>query len=191
MLSRSRSLLAAVLVSVSTFSLVASAANWEGAGKGSFAVKAMAKPPVIKAFPFDGTGGPGSVEGKQDGDKLVFTASLKDLQMGERQKHAKEAFRPETHKTATLTVDKTKLTLPADGKEAQGKVPGVFRYRDKDENVTVVYKGKRVGSEFQVLSATFSFDYTKHAVEKICKIGVCVEPNVTVTVTGVKFVEKN
>jgi hypothetical protein len=195
MLSRSRSLLAAVLVSVCTFSLVASAANWEGAGKGTFAIKAMAKPPVLKAFSFEGKGGPEAVEGKQDGDKLVFTASLGGLDMGERQEHTEKAFKPKSkeHGKATLTVDKAKLKLPADQKEIEGSVQGTFNYRGADETVTVSYTGSRTGSDFHVKSATFSFEYTKHNVEEICQFGgtICVQPKVFVTVKGVKFREKH
>jgi hypothetical protein len=193
MLSRSRSLLAAVLVSVCTFSLVASAANWEGAGKGTFAIKAMAKPPVLKAFSFEGKGGPEAVEGKQDGDKLVFTATLGGLDMGERKDHTEEAFqcKSKDHGKATLTVDKAKLKLPADNQKVEGSVQGTFNYRGADEIVTVSYTGSRTGSDYHVKSATFSFDYTKHNVKQICKYKVCVEPKVLVTVKGVKFREKN
>jgi hypothetical protein len=194
MLSRSRSLLAAVLVSVCTFSLVASAANWEPAGKGSFTVKGTAKAPIGK-IDFGGKSGPAAVEGKQDGDKLVFTASLGGLDMGERQEHTEKAFKPKSkeHGKATLTVDKAKLKLPADQKEIEGSVQGTFNYRGADETVTVSYTGSRTGSDFHVKSATFSFEYTKHNVEEICQFGgtICVQPKVFVTVKGVKFREKH
>lgn len=192
MLSRSRSLLAAVLLAASSFSLVASASDWEGIGKGNFKVNGSAKPKIGPKLKFDGKGGPGSVEGKQDGNNLVFTAKLGGLDMGERTEHAKKDFECGKHGTATLTVDKSKLKLPEDQKETSGSVPATFNYRGKDEPVTVTYKGKRTGSDFHVISASFSFDYTKHNMGEICRFGgtICVEKSVTVSVSGVKFREK-
>ena len=56
--------------------------------------------------------------------------------------------------------------------------------------MTVSYTAKRTGSDIHIKDASFPFDYTKFGVEKICKLGVCVDPEVTIKVSRMKLREK-
>jgi hypothetical protein len=55
--------------------------------------------------------------------------------------------------------------------------------------VTISYKAKKSGSDYEVSDATFKFNYTDFGVEKICKAVICVKPEVTVTVPSLKLHE--
>jgi polyisoprenoid-binding protein YceI len=187
MLSRSRSVLA-VLFSVCTFSAVASA-DLTHLSEGKFKIYGAARPKIGPQLKFDGKG---SVKGEQRGDKIVFTADLKNkLDMGERTKHAKEDFECDKHPDAKLSVEKAAIKMPEDQKVSEGEVKGDFTLHGVTKSVKVTYKAKRMGSDIAV-KGNFSFKYTDFGMKPICRFGktICVEPDVRVTVEDVKFREK-
>jgi polyisoprenoid-binding protein YceI len=184
----SRRTLLAVLFSALTFSVTASA-DLSSVGPGKFRVDGAAKPKIGPRLTFDGKG---PVTAREEGDKLIFEANLKALDMGERTEHAKEDFKCNKHPKATLVVDKSAIKLPDDNKRSEGEVSGQLTLHGETKPVKVQYKAARTGSDFHVKSATFSFDYTKFGVPPICRFGktICVEPMVKVTVTGLKLRQK-
>lgn len=187
MLFRSRSLLAA-LFSVCTFSAVASA-DLTHLSEGHFKIEGAAKPKIGPRLNFDGKG---AVKGEQQGDKIVFTADLKNkLDMGERTKHAKEDFECHKHPEAKLSVDKASIKMPEDQKETAGVAQGQFTLHGVTKTVKVHYKAKRMGSDYAV-RGNFNFNYTEFGIKPICRFNetICVEPNVKVSVGGVKLRDK-
>ena len=172
---------ASVAVCLTTFAIAAHAA-FKGIDKGHVKIDAVAKP-GLGAFSGDVEG----VDVKEDGGKLVFTSDLEGrLKMGLRQDHCKKAFETGKHRNVKLVVDKSKLKLPADKEKASGEVSGDLTLHGVTKPVKVTYSVSRTGSDYHIKEAKFSFNYTDFGVEKICKLGVCVEPAVTITVNGVK-----
>ena len=108
----------------------------------------------------------------------------------QRNDHTKQEFRCDQHKTTTLTVAKSALKVPEDGKTAKGVVPGKLTLNGATNDVKVNYEVKRTGSQYEVKSASFSFDYTKFGVAQICKLGVCVANNVDISVSNLKLADK-
>lgn len=185
MLRRSRLVLAATALSVTTFALAAQAAL-QSIDKADVKIEAEAKPGLGK---FDGLCD--AVSAKEEGGKLVFEAELnRGLRMGLRDKHTREAFKVSKHKIARLVVDKGDIKMPGDKEKAKGRVKGNLTLHGKTQPVTVHYFASRTGSDIHIKDAWFTFDYTNFGVEKICKLGVCVEPNVTIRVPRMKLREK-
>jgi len=57
-------------------------------------------------------------------------------------------------KTATLTVDKSTLTLPEDNKESEGDASGELDFHGVKKTVKFHYKAKRTGSDYMVHGLT-------------------------------------
>jgi polyisoprenoid-binding protein YceI len=186
MLRRSRLALAATVLSITTVALAAQAAALQSIDKADVKIEAEAKPGLGK---FDGLCD--AVSAKEEGGKLVFEAELnRGLRMGLRDKHTREAFNVPKHKVAKLVVDKSEIKFPDDKGKVSGKVKGDLTLHGKTKPVTVNYVASRTGSDIHIKDASFSFDYTQFGVEKICKLGVCVEPTVTIRVPRMKLREK-
>jgi polyisoprenoid-binding protein YceI len=184
----SRHTLLAVFFSALTFSVAASA-GLTSIEAGKFKVEGAAKPKIGPRLSFDGKG---HVSAKEEGDKVVFEADLKRLDMGERTEHAKEDFECKKHPVARLVVDKSAIKIPEDNKKSEGQVSGMLTLHGETKPVKVSYKVARTGSDYHVKSASFSFDYTAFGVAPICRFGktICVEPTVKVTVSGLKLRDK-
>jgi polyisoprenoid-binding protein YceI len=179
-----RTSVAAAAILLTTFALGADA-RWNCVEKGRIKVEAVAKP-ALGAF----SGESKDVDAKEEGDKVIFTSDLKKLDMGLRKNHTKEAFEIDKHPKVKLTIEKSKLKVPADKEKVSGEVTGKLALHGVEKPVKVSYTVSRTGSDFHIKEAKFSFNYTNFNVEKICKVGVCVEPNVTVTVSNVKLRDK-
>jgi len=185
----SRRTLIAVLCSALTFSVAASA-GLTSIESGRFKLEGAAKPKIGPRLNFDGKG---PVTAKEEGSTIVFETNLqKHLDMGERTEHAKEDFKCKKHPTAKLVVEKSAIKLPEDNKKTDGVVSGQLTLHGQTKPVKVKYTAARTGSDFHVKSASFTFDYTEFGVTPICRFGktICVEPKVTVTVTGLKLRDK-
>jgi hypothetical protein len=181
----SRRTLIAVLCSALTFSIAASAGLMTTDTKSSYSVKTKA---LKGALSIDGKGGP--VTAKEADGMIIFETKMEKLDMGKRNDHTKKEFRCDTHKTATLTIAKSALKVPEDGKTAKGVVTGKLKLNGVPNDVKVNYEVKRTGSEYEVKTASFSFDYTKFGVGQICKFAVCVANNVDITVSNLKLADK-
>lgn len=152
--------------------------------KSHYKIEGEAKP-ALGAF----SGESNDLDVKDEGGKLVFISKLTNVNMGLRDKHTREAFKVDKHPTAKLVVDKSKLKMPGDKEKVDGTVQGDLTLNGVTKPVTVKYAARRMGSDYLVKEAKFSFKYTDFGVEKICKMGVCVEPKVTITVDKMKIRE--
>ncbi len=171
----------AVVAAAVTLTTIAFASNaaLSSVEKGSVKIEGVAKPGLGK---FDGKST--DISAKEEGGKIIFTADLKSkLDMGLRASHTRECFKTEKHPVAKLVVDKSKLKMPEDNGNVSGKVTGQLTLAGVTKPVEVSYKVSRTGSDYHVKGGSFSFNYTDFGVEKICKLGVCVEPNVTITIS--------
>ncbi|MGC4094266.1 MAG: YceI family protein [Polyangiaceae bacterium] len=179
---------------------------------GSIKIAASASP-ALGAFGFESSD---SKVQETDG-KVVFTTQLDGMQMGLRKSHTKEAFEFGKHPTAKLSVDKSKLKIPAAGATEKGSVQGELTLHGVTRPVNVKYTATAADGGFKV-GGSFSFQYQDFKVgkrcrregkgddklpvcdedkikvckgdvchEQICKVGVCVDPEVKVTVEGVKL----
>jgi len=179
-----RTSVAAFAVLLTTFALGADA-RWNCVEKGRIKVEAVAKP-ALGAF----SGESKDVDAKEDGDDVVFTSALSKLDMGVRQKHMSQAFEIDKHPKVKLVIEKSKLKVPEDQKRVSGEVTGKLTLHGVERPVKVKYTVSRTGSDYHIKEAKFTFNYTKFKIEQICKVGVCVEPDVSVTVTNVKLRDK-
>lgn len=195
---------AAVAVCLTTVAMSADAA-FSGIDKGTVKVEANAK--LLGKFAGKVTG----VSVAESGGNLVFSSDLSDkLDMGVRQSHCKEVFEVDQNKEdkdkkdesaekkrkkakgrfVTLTVDKSKLKIPADKETVSGEVSGDLKLRGVTKSVKVKYTVSRTGTDYHISDTKFSFNYTDFGVEKICKATICVDPLVSITVDGVKIRDK-
>lgn len=185
----------AVLFSTLTLSSIASAELTQ-VEAGKFKVDASAVKRTIK---WEGKGG--KVEVTVNPDNYVFKGTVTALKMGDddRTEHAKKDFKYDKFPSATLTVAKSAVKVPAKDKEkTEGTVKGTLNFLGKSkDDVVVKYKAERKGSHV-VVSAHFEFDYTDFRRKKddkpdeICRFGgtICVDPKVKVTVFGLKLGDK-
>lgn len=183
-MSRRRFAVVTAAILVSAFAFVAQAAL-RGIEGGRVKIEGNARPALGKF--------PGRINGvsvKEEGDNLVFTADLASkLDMGVRADHTKEAFEIGKFGTAKLSVEKAKLKMPADKEKVSGAVSAKLTLRGVTKPVNVKYTASRTGSDYHVKSASFTFKYTDFGVPEIKKMALKVDPEVTITVEGIKLRE--
>ncbi len=163
---------AAAIMTVSTLALAGK--GFRGIERGQFKCEGKAGP----GLSFSGDGD--DIDAKEEGGKLVFTTDLRKLKMGMRQSHTREAFEVDKFPEAKLTIEKDKVKIPGDKEEVNGSVKAQLTLHGVTGPVNVKYKVSRTGSDYHIKDASFSFDYTNFKVEKICKVGVCVDKDVTI-----------
>jgi hypothetical protein len=151
--------------------------------------------------------GDGDFVAKDDGSKLTFIVDVtepkkKDQPAPIRMKDGRQDHTVGSDSKIGLTwnqqikleIDKSGLTFPEPGKEASGNAGGILTMRGKPQKVTVNYKVKEEGGKYKILSASFTFDYTKHTKDgkRACvgpdalpKLQVCVNPTVNISVDPV------
>jgi len=152
---------------------------------GEVKIEGVAKP-ALGAF----VGYLQDVSASEIGPNLVFTGDLqKNLDMRLRGRHTKEAFETKKHASVKLSVEKNKLKMPADNERVDGEVDGRLTLHGVTKTVKVAYTVKRTGSDYHIKSASFSFKYTDFGVHKICRLSLCVEPLVKISVDGMKLRE--
>jgi hypothetical protein len=154
--------------------------------------------------------GSGKFTAKDDGANLVFTTVAGNGDDGNGEIHMLDKRQPHTvgpkskvglptGHAITLKIEKSKLNFPADGQEASGEVPGTLSFRGVTKPIKKIsYKVKGLGGgKYLITSANFSFKYTDHMPatgkkdqsaedeeldRRVCLIGVCVAPSVTISV---------
>jgi len=173
---RSRLILTS-LIATSGFALSASAAL-ESIGNSE--VQFMALGPA--GMKINGTSSQLSATEK-DG-KLVFTAPLTNLKtgIGLRDKHLKGYLHVDSHPSAKLSVDRSKLKLPADGQSVDSGATGDFTLNGVTKPAKFRYSAKRAGSDYLV-SATTEVNIKDYNIEQPCYLGVCVDPNIKLKTT--------
>lgn len=170
----------AVIAVAACLTSIALAAHAMSGGGGHIDVQGSASP-ALGAFNFESN----DVKVSETDGKIVFVTNLGGMKMGLRKSHCHEAFEVPKHPNAKLTVDKSKLKIPAAGATEKGTVQGEFTLHGVTKPVNVKYTATADGSGYKV-GGSFSFKYEDFKVSKICKVGVCVDPEVKVTVDSVK-----
>jgi hypothetical protein len=124
-----------------------------------------------------------SLSGRQQGERLVFTASMTDLKTGLelRDKHLRDYLEADKFPTAKLAVDVTQLETPSDKGHVVAKRNVELTLHGVTKSVQVKYEAKRAGSDLFVEGQT-EFDIRDFKVKVPCFAGVCVKPEVKVTV---------
>lgn len=169
----------AVIAVAACLTSIALAAQAMSGGGGHIEVEASASP-ALGRFSFESN----DLKVTEADGKLVFVTNLGGMKMGLRKGHTHEAFEVPKHPNAKLTVDKAKLKIPTSGTE-KGNVPGELTLHGVTRPVNVKYTVTAEGSGYKV-GGSFSFKYEDFKVSKICKVGVCVDPEVKVSVSDVK-----
>jgi polyisoprenoid-binding protein YceI len=166
----------AALVALMTVALVA-AAKLESIGNPDVQFRAVG-PAGLK---IDGRSSLLSASEK-DG-KLTVVAPLTNLKTGIslRDRHLRHYLGTEKYPNATLTVERSKLKMPADKQTVQSSAVGRFSMHGVTKPVTVRYRAKRTGSDYHVQGLT-EVDIRDFGIEVPCYLGVCVHPDVKIKV---------
>ncbi len=101
------------------------------------------------------------VTASETGGKIVVVAKLdcgetSCLKTGidKRDEHLWKHLESGKYPTATFTVDKSKLTLPADNATSEGEVAGELNFHGVKKTVKIKYGAKRTGSDYHVHGST-------------------------------------
>jgi len=158
-----------------TIALTAAAGDYDVVGKPELGFTAVG-PGGLKII-----GTTDNLTAIKQGDSLVFKASLKNIKtgIGLRDNHTKRYLGVDQWPDTSLTVDKSAIKTPEDGKKASGSAPGKFRLHGVTKDVKVSYSVERHGSEYAV-EGHFSVNIEDHKIEKPCYLGVCVDTTVRV-----------
>ncbi len=119
---------------------------------------------------------------EKDGKLNVF-ARLTHLETGIslRDKHLRHYLDTDKHPYAVLSVERSKLKMPADHQVAQASATGSFRLHGVTKRVDFKYRAKRMGSDYLVQGLT-EVDIRDFGIEVPCYLGVCVHPKVKIKV---------
>jgi len=156
-----------------TFALTASAGGLEV--KGSPSVKFTAVGPG--GLKIDGTAD--DLKVKEDGGKLVFKASLKNLKtgIGLRDKHTKKYLDVEHWPDASLVVDKDKVKYPGSGSGT-----GKFKLHGVTKEQRFEYSVDKSDGGYSV-TGKLSINTDDYKIEQPCYLGVCVDKTVKIDVS--------
>jgi len=159
-----------------TFALTASAGLEV---KGTPTVKFTAVGPG--GLKIDGTGD--ELKVKQDGDKLVFKASIKNLKtgIGLRDKHLKKYLEVEQWPDASLVVDKDKVKFP-DDKKVSANATGKFKLHGVTRDEKFDYTAEKKDGGYSV-SGKLTIDTDNYKIEQPCYLGVCVDKKIKIDVS--------
>ena len=173
-MSRSRILSLAPALAALTFALTASA-GLELKGKPKPSVNFTAIGPG--GLKIDGSGDELSL--KEEGDKLIFKASVKKLKtgIGLRDNHLRKYIEADKWPDASFVVDKSKVKMPG-----KGKAKGKFRLHGVTKELDVDYSVDSKDGGYSVTGTTeINLDHFK--IEQPCYLGVCVDKDVKVSVS--------
>jgi polyisoprenoid-binding protein YceI len=123
------------------------------------------------------SGGKVTIVAKVDcGETACFKTGI-----DKRDEHLAKYLEAKKFPTATLTVEKSKLTLPADGAESEGKTTGELKLHGVTKTVPITYKIKRTGSDYHVRGTT-TFTLSDFKIEQPSFAGVTTGKEITVKV---------
>jgi polyisoprenoid-binding protein YceI len=160
-----------------TFALTASAGGLEV--KGTPSVKFTAVGPG--GLKIDGSGD--ELKVKEDGGKLVFKASIKNLKtgIGLRDKHLKKYLEVEQWPDASLVVSKDKVKFP-DDKKVSGNASGKFKLHGVEREEKFDYTAEKKDGGYAV-SGKLTIDTDNYKIEQPCYLGVCVDKKIKIDVS--------
>ena len=144
-----------------------------GSGDASF----LAKGPA--GLSIEGTGA--GVTASEAGGKLTIVAKLSGLKTGIdlRDDHLKKALDVGKYPNATLTIERSKLNLPADGKALESSGIGDLTLHGVTKPTKFFYKATRTGSDYDV-QGRIEVDVTEFKIEPPSYLGVSVDKDVKV-----------
>ena len=162
----------AVLLSLSTFALVA-AAKLSKTGTSSTSFKA-AGPAGMNI-----TGSTADMSIADDGTTITITVPLANLDTGIalRNEHTKKALETDKFPNVTLAVARSALKFPDDGASSSGDAKGSMTLHGQTKNVTFHYAAKRAGNTYSVTGST-TVNVDDFGVNRPSYLGVTVKPDV-------------
>jgi polyisoprenoid-binding protein YceI len=124
-----------------------------------------------------------SLQGGEDGQALVLTASLTNLRtgIGLRDKHLQQYLQTDKHPNAKLSLELSQINKPEDKKTVSDRKKGNMTLHGVTRPVSVQYKAKRLGSDLLIEGST-EIDIRDFKIEVPCHLGICVQPQVKVEV---------
>lgn len=124
-----------------------------------------------------------SLSGRQQGERLVFTASLTGLKTGLdlRDKHLRDYLETDKFPAAKLAVDMSQIEAPGDKGKVLAKRSVDMTMHGVTKPVQVKYEAKRAGSDLYIEGQT-QIDIRDFNVKVPCFAGVCVRPEVQISV---------
>jgi polyisoprenoid-binding protein YceI len=134
---------------------------------------------------------PGTATGvtaREDHGRITFTAPVAKLDTGNnmRNHHLRERFKADRYPNIVLAVERSHLKAVEDNQAVTGNVTGDFTLAGTTRPVTVAYRVNRTGSDYHV-RASFRVNINNFGLETPCFAGVCVDPNVDVTIDRYKL----
>lgn len=127
------------------------------------------------------SGSTSKLTARDDGASLVLVADVASIKtgIGKRDDHLKNKF-IKVH-PISLTVPKSALKIPEDGKAVTDKtVDAKLKVNNIEKPVSVTYSAKNNGGAYEV-TGKFGFELTNHGIEQPCFLGVCAGTHVDVT----------
>ncbi len=147
-----------------------------GGGSATFAAKG---PGGLKI-----EGKTGDVKASEADGKVSVTVNLASLKTGIdlRDEHMRKALETDKCPTSTLVVERSKLTVPAEGEEKSGSADGQLTLHCQTKPVKVSYTAKTAGGIRSVNGST-SINMKDFGIEPPTYSGVGVKPEVAVNVS--------
>ncbi len=123
------------------------------------------------------------VTAREDNGRITFTAPVARLDTGNamRNRHLRERFKADRYPNLVLVVERSQLKKVDDRQKVAGSVTGQFTLAGATRPVAVAYQADRMGNDYFV-RASFRVNINQFGLETPCFAGVCVDPNVNVTV---------
>ncbi len=119
---------------------------------------------------------------------LTLVSDLRQLDMGLRDKAFEEEFEVARFPNARLVIAESELVFPSSGSTISDTARGSFTLHGVTRQVVVTYRARRISaSDYEITNATFAFDYTDFNLDRICKLGVCVDEDVTIRLPLLKL----
>lgn len=168
-----RSIFGLVLAGV-TLALSAHAA-FAPAGPGNVSFRAIGP----AGLTIDGKGQ--NVAASESGGTIKVVAKLTDLKTGIdlRDDHLKKALEVNKYPDAILTIERSKLNLPADGKTLESSGIGQLTLHGVTKPTKFFYKATRAGADYEV-KGRLEIDISQFKIEPPSYLGVTVEKDVKV-----------
>lgn len=113
---------------------------------------------------------------------VVFTVDAADIDtgIGLRNKHMRGYLEADKYPTISLSIPKSEVQLPEDGKETSGTVRGQFTAHGVTKPAVTTYKIKKKKGTWKV-DARFEYDINAHGIKTPSYMGVTVDPVMPVT----------
>lgn len=128
-------------------------------------------------------GGTSDLDLSDQGETIVITVPLANLStgIGLRDRHMKEKYlEVPKYPSATLSVARSALKLPAAGDKVEMDVPSTVNLHGQARPVTVHYEAKRDGASV-VSRGTFRINMNDFGITVPVYLGVTVKPDVDVS----------